>query len=199
VILIEKLKQQLEFLKIADELKNVQRQTLLANKSRHENVAEHSWHIALMAMTLFEHIGIDGVDLCRVLKMIMVHDLVEIYAGDVPAFSETSSDTKEELERQAADKIFSLLPDEQAIEYRGLWEEFDKMETSDAIYAAAVDRFQPFLANHLTEGHSWVKYNVTATQVYQRISPAKIALPKLWSFIESIVEEAVNMGYIKAE
>jgi putative hydrolase of HD superfamily len=191
------LSKQLEFLKIADELKNVQRQTLLVDKSRRENVAEHSWHIALMALTLYEHAEIDGVNLCRVLKMLLVHHLVEIYAGDVPAFSGIENTEKLALEQQAADKLFALLPDHQAKEYRGLWEEFDKMETPDAIYAAALDRFNPFLANHLTGGYTWVKYDVTAAQVYERIAPVKTVIPKLWEFIENAVQDAISKGYIK--
>jgi len=193
----EILIQQLEFLKIADELKNVQRQTLLADKSRRENVAEHSWHIALMALTLFEHAEIDDVNLCRVLKMLLVHDLVEIYAGDVPAFSGIENNEKLELEQQAADRLFALLPDHQAKKYRGLWEEFDEMETPDALYATALDRFSPFFANHLTDGYTWVKYGVTAAQVYERIAPVKTVIPKLWEFIETAVQDAINKGYIK--
>jgi len=170
----------------------------LADKSRRENVAEHSWHTALMALTLFEHAEIDGVDLCRVLKMLLVHDLVEIYAGDVPAFSGIENNEKLELEQQAADRLFALLPDHQAKEYRELWEEFDEMETPDAMYAAALDRFSPFFANHLTDGYTWVKYDVTAAQVYERIAPVKTVIPKLWKFIETAVQDAISKGYINA-
>jgi putative hydrolase of HD superfamily len=191
------LAKQLEFLKIADELKNVERQTSLVNKSRRENVAEHSWHIALIAMTFFEYVAIDGIDLCRVFKMLLVHDLVEIYAGDVPAFCNIGNAAKFKIEQEAADKIFSLLPDAQAKEYRALWEEFDKMETPDALYAAAVDRFQPFFSNHLTDGCTWKKFNVTAAQVYERIAPIKIVLPRLWEFCESTIQASIAKGYIK--
>jgi putative hydrolase of HD superfamily len=191
------LAQQLEFLKIADELKNVERQTLLMNKTRQENSAEHSWHIALMAVTLLEHSAVGGVDLCRVLKMLLVHDLVEIYAGDVPAFSGVDDNAKMELELRAADKIFALLPAAQAEEYRGLWEEFDKMETPDSKYAAAVDRFSPFLANHLTDGHTWVKFGATVAQIFERMGPVKVVFPTLWEFVEAAVCDAVGKGYVK--
>ncbi|MCL2225829.1 MAG: HD domain-containing protein [Defluviitaleaceae bacterium] len=191
------LQQQLEFLKIADELKNVERQTRLVSNPRHENSAEHSWHIALMALTLHEHAADDNVNLCRVIKMLLVHDLVEIYAGDVPAFAETNAAEKEAREQQAADKLFATLPSAQAAEYRALWEEFESMKTSDALYAAAIDRFQPFFLNHLTGGYSWKKFNVTAAQVYKRMTPAKTAVPKLWAYIETVVQDAVEKGYVK--
>jgi putative hydrolase of HD superfamily len=193
------LKQQMEFSKTADELKSVYRQTLLINQSRYENVAEHSWHIALIAMTLFEHSSLPDVNLCRVLKMLTVHDLVEIYAGDVPAFSGVDKNAKLKMEQQAAEKIFGTLPASQAKEYRELWEEFDRMDTSDSLYAAATDRFWPFIANHLNEGHTWIKFNATAAQVYERMNPVKIVFPALWGFVQTAVKEAIENGYIKGE
>ena len=193
----EKLKGQLQFLIEADKMKSVFRQTLLLDKSREETNAEHSWHFALMAMTLFEYAGIDGVDLSRVIKMAILHDLVEIYAGDTPAFDESGKEDKEAREQQAANKLFSMLPGEQAAEYRALWEEFDAMETPDAIYAAAIDRLLPFISNHLTDGHSWVKFGVTVEKVYQRIAPVKVALPALWEFVEDAIRDGCEKGYIK--
>ena len=193
----EKLKQQLQFLTEVDKMKNVFRQTLIADKSREENDAEHSWHFALMAMTLFEYAGFDGVNMDRVIRMALVHDLIEIYAGDTFAYDVKGNESKEAREKEAADKLFSLLPDKQAAEYRSLWEEFDRMETLDARYASAVDRFQPFLSNYLTEGHTWVKHGVTADQVYQRMDPVRTALPEVWEFIENVIRESCEKGYIK--
>ncbi|MCL2286833.1 MAG: HD domain-containing protein [Firmicutes bacterium] len=193
----EKLKGQLHFLIEADKMKSVFRQTLLLDKSREETNAEHSWHFALMAMTLFEYAGIDNVCLNRVIKMAILHDLVEIYAGDTPAFDELGKEDKEAREQEAANKLFSMLPAEQAAEYRALWEEFDAMETPDAIYAAAIDRLLPFLSNHLTDGHSWVKFGVTVEKVYRRIAPVKIALPALWGFVEDAIRDGCEKGYIK--
>jgi|GEM_PF-307701 len=192
-----RLKNQLLFIIEADKMKSVFRQTLLLDKSREETNAEHSWHFALMAMTLYEYAGMDDVNLPRVLKMAILHDLVEIYAGDTPAFDTTGNQDKAAREIEAADKLFSLLPPQQAAEYRSLWEEFDQMETPDAIYAAAVDRLLPFLSNHLTDGHSWVKFGVSADKVYERIAPVKVALPALWGFVEDVVNQGVAMGYIK--
>ena len=194
-----KLKQQLQFLTEVDKMKSVSRQTLLADKSRAETDAEHSWHFALMAMTLFEYVGFDGVDINRVIKMALVHDLIEIYAGDTFAYDVKGNENREERENEAADKLFSLLPSEQKAEYRALWEEFDRMDTPDAMYAAAVDRFQPLLNNYLTDGHTWVKHAVTTDQVYKRMAPIETALPELWEFVEYVIRDSCEKGYIKTE
>ena len=192
----EKLKGQLKFLIEADKMKSVFRQTILADKSREENDAEHSWHFALMAMTLFEYAGIKGVDINRVIKMAILHDLVEIYAGDTFAYDTKGYETKEKRENDAADKLFFLLPEEQGAEYRALWEEFDRMESPDAVYASAVDRLQPFLNNFLTAGHTWVKHGVSADMVFMRMAPIKEALPELWEFIEYVVRDSCEKGYL---
>jgi putative hydrolase of HD superfamily len=193
----DRLHRQIQFLSEADKMKSVYRQTMLADKSREETDAEHSWHFALMALTLFEHAGIGGVDINRVVRMALVHDLVEIYAGDTFAYDAKGYESKDRREKEAANKLFALLPNEQAAEYRALWEEFDAMETPDAKYAAAVDRLQPFLNNYLTDGHTWVKHGVSAEQVYQRMNPVKTALPALWEFVETVIRESCEKGYIK--
>jgi len=195
----EKLKRQLQFLTEADKMKSVLRQTLLSDKSREETDAEHSWHFALMAMTLFEYAGIDGVDVDRVIRMALVHDLIEIYAGDTFAYDIQGNENKEAREKEAADKLFSLLPCEQSNEYRALWEEFDRMETPDAMYAAAIDRLQPFLINYLTDGHTWVKHGVSVDQVHKRMAPVKTALPELWEFVEYVIRDSCEKKYIKTE
>ncbi|MCL2572737.1 MAG: HD domain-containing protein [Defluviitaleaceae bacterium] len=191
-----KLASQIKFITEADKLKSIYRQTLITDKSRNETSAEHSWHLALMAMTLIEY-SANPVDLDRVIKMAIVHDLVELYAGDTPAFADTIPEDKLAEEQAAADKLFALLPADQAAEYRGLWEEFDEMKTPDAMYAAAVDRVQPLLSNHLTNGHSWVKFNVDAARVYKRMEPIKTAIPALWELVESVISEGVEKGYIR--
>jgi len=195
----ERLKGQLRFLIEADKMKSVFRQTILADRSREENDAEHSWHFALMAMTLFEYAGMDGVDINRVIKMAILHDMVEIYAGDTFAYDTRGYETKERREREAADKLFCLLPEEQGAEYRALWEEFDAEETPDALYASAVDRLQPFLNNFLTDGHTWVKHGVSADMVYKRMAPVKTALPQLWEFIDYVVRDSRGKGFLKDE
>ena len=191
------LQNQLKFLEIADNMKQVFRQTTLLDGSRYENNAEHSWHFALMAMTLFEHCALEGVNIDRVIKMAIVHDLVEIYAGDTPAQDIAANIGKEDRERVAADKLFALLPDQQAHEYRSLWEEFDAMNTPDAIYASAVDRFQSFYLIHMSgTGSAWVKYNATAERVRARVLPVKTAIPALWQWVEDAIAENVTKGFL---
>lgn len=192
----EKLASQLKFLAAADGLKSVQRQTWLLDKTRQENSAEHSWHFALMAMTLFEHCGIEGVDLNRVIKMAIVHDLVEVYAGDAPAFDKSAQVGKEAKEQAAADKLFGLLSAAQAAEYRTLWEEFDAMQTPDALYAAAIDVLQSFYNQYNTGGPAWIKYHGTVEQAYKRMLPVKAALPSLWNYIEVAIADATAKGWL---
>ena len=195
----DKLRGQLQFLSEADKMKNIFRQTRVADRSRQENDAEHSWHFALTAMTLFEYCEIEGVNIDRVIKMALVHDLVEIYAGDTFAYDAKGNESKEAREKESADKLFSLLPNEQAAEYRFLWEEFDLMQTPDAIYASAIDRLQSLHNNHLSGGYTWEKHDVTADKIYKRMTPVKIALPKLWEYVENTVNEGLEKGYIKPE
>jgi len=193
----EALQNQLKFLEIADDMKQIFRQTTLLADSRYENDAEHSWHFALMAMTLFEHCVLDGVNIDRVIKMAIVHDLVEIYAGDTPAQDIAANVGKEERERDAANRLFALLPDTQAHEYRSLWEEFDAMHTPDAVYASAVDRFQSFYLIHLSgTGKAWVKFKATAERVRARVLPVKTAIPALWPWIEDAIRVNVSNGFL---
>jgi len=193
----EKLQNQLGFLGIADGMKQVFRQTTLIDGSRYENDAEHSWHFALMAMILYEHCVLDGVNIDRVIRMAIIHDLVEVFAGDTPANDIAANVGREDREREAADKLFALLPDEQAIEYRSLWEEFEAMETPDSIYASAIDRFQSFFLIHQSgTGSAWVKFKATAERARIRLSPVKTAIPSLWQWIEDAIEENVAKGLL---
>jgi len=191
------LHNQLEFLSIADKMKTIQRQTLLIDASRRENNAEHSWHFALMAMTLFEHCAIEHVDINRVLQMAIVHDLVEIYADDAPAMDISAQIGKAEREQAAAHKLFVLLPADQATHYRTLWEEFDAMQTSDAIYAAAIDRLQSFINIYKSGGKAWSKYGATALRVRTRMLPVEKALPSLWPFVEGAIADSIKMGWVQ--
>ena len=198
--LTPEIQQQLEFLAVADKMKSVLRQTLLLDGTRRENNAEHSWHFALMAMTLFEHCGIAGVDLNRVIKMAIVHDLVEIYAGDSPAMDSKAQENQAEREQAAADKLFSLLPREQAAQYRALWEEFDAMQTPDAIYAAAVDRLQSFYNIYHNHGERpWIHFKATAARAKARMLPVEKALPALWPFVEHAIADSLAKGWLQPE
>ena len=191
------IQNQMEFLSIADKMKTIERQSLLIDKSRRENNAEHSWHFALMAMTLFEHCVIENVDLNRVLKMAIVHDLIEIYADDSPAMDISAQVDKIEREQAAADKLFVLLPAKQAIEYRALWEEFDAMQSPDAIYASAIDRLQSFNNIYKSGGNAWSKYNATVQRVKNRMLPVEKAIPSLWSFVEDTIDDSVKKGWVQ--
>ena len=192
----QSLQNQLEFLTIADKMKTIQRQSLLIDQSRRENNAEHSWHFALMAMTLFEHCAIEGVDINRVLQMAIVHDLVEIYADDSPAMDMSAQADKAEREQAAADRLFTLLPAKQAANYRALWEEFDAMQTPDAVFASAIDRLQSFNNIYKSGGRAWSKYSATAQRVKTRMLPVETALPALWPFVEAAIADSIKQGWI---
>lgn len=193
-----RFEQQLLFLKEIEGMKQILRQTMLADYSRRENDAEHSWHFAVMAMILAEYADPE-VNMYRVLKMALVHDLVEVYAGDIFAYDEQGNRDKEQREQQAADRIFGMLPEDQGKELRSLWEEFDAMETKDALYAACIDRLQPFINNYYTHGHTWRRGGVTPQQVYQRMEPIKRGTPKLWEFVEFVIEDGKRKGYFVTE
>ena len=170
---------------------------MLSDNSRQENDAEHSWHMALTALILFEYCTIEGVDINRVIRMILIHDLVEIYAGDTFAYDIEGNETKESREQVSATKLYSILPENQNIEYRELWEEFEKMETPDAIYASAIDRLQSLHNIHLSKGYTWKKHGITAKQIYTRMKPIKTTLPKLWEYVELVVKQGLKEGYIR--
>ncbi len=191
----ERLKRQLDFLIEIDRMKSVLRQTLLADGSRRENDAEHSWHMAMMAMVLREYAG-GEIDLLRVLKMALVHDVIEVYAGDTFAYDERGNESKEAREREAADRLFGILPGDQNSGLRALWEEFDAMLTDDSRYAAAIDRLQPFINNYLTEGHTWKHANVTSGEVYKRMDIIRVAAPALWPFVVDTIDASVEKGYL---
>ncbi len=189
------LKQRLEFLITIDKMKSIYRQTLLTDKSRRETDAEHSWHIAVMAMLLAPYAP-EGADCNRCVKMCLVHDLVEIYAGDTFCYDEKAGMDKEERERLAAEKLFSSLPKEDGEELKNLWIEFDKQETPDALFSASLDRLQPFLHNMLTDGHTWRKGSVTKEQVLKRAGLIEQGIPAVWNIVTNMIDEAHKKGYI---
>jgi putative hydrolases of HD superfamily len=184
-----RLEAQFAFLNEADRLKSVLRATTLVDGSRPENSGEHSWHLALYALVLADQAASD-VDINRVIRMLLIHDLVEIDVGDVPIHSANglahgSADTLA-AESRAADRIFGLLPPDLARDLRALWEEFEASETPDAIFAKSLDRVQPVMANLMSGGGTWTTYNVTAEQLESRVG-AKIArgAPALWDWVKA--------------
>ncbi len=192
-----RLKQQLQFIIEIDKLKNVLRQTLLIDGSRRENSGEHSWHLAIMTMILAEY-ATEGTDLFRAMKMSLIHDLVEIDAGDTFCYDVRGNESKAERELEAATRIFGLLPEEQAKELRLLWDEFEARVTPTAKFAAALDRIQPFLHNQQTEGGTWKIHNINRSQVMKRMAPVEEGTPELWDFILAEIENCIAKGYLKS-
>jgi len=192
---LERLSQQIEFLVEIDRLKGIVRQNLLVDGSRQENSAEHSWHLAVLAMVLAEHSRAQA-DLPRVLKMILIHDLVEIDAGDTYCYDEKGNRDKSAREKRAADRIFNLLPRDQAAQFRSLWEEFEARQTPDAIFAAALDRLQPLLNNFRAGGVMWRKHGIKKEQVYLRNSPMEEGSAVLWDYAEQMIKDAISKGWI---
>lgn len=194
---MERLDQQLKFTAEIDKMTSILRRTMLIDKSRRENDAEHSWHIAVMAL-LFEEYVSEPVDIGHVVKMCVVHDLIEIYAGDTFAYDVEGNKSKAEREEKAADRLFALLPEEQGAYIRALWEEFDGMETADSKYAACLDRIQPFFHNTLTEGHTWVESGTTdRAAVEKRMSIVKKFMPSVYPWVEKNIDNAIAKGWLK--
>jgi len=180
---------QLAFLTEADKLKSVLRGTTLCDASRRENSGEHSWHIALYAMVMAEHAK-SPVNINRVIKMLLIHDLVEIDAGDNPIHGDYDAAAMEAIERAAATRIFGLLPADQAQAFRALWDEFEAAETDDAIFAKSIDRVQPVISNLETDGGTWPEYNVTAAQLQARVG-AKVqkGAPAIWTALKTRIDD----------
>ena len=194
-----RLAQQLQFIVEIDKLKRVLRQTLLTDESRQENSAEHSWHLAIMAILLTEYAPSSEMDVLRVIKMLLIHDLVEIDAGDTFCYDHQGNLDKALREAEAAERIFGLLPAEQGAEFRNLWEEFEAQETPAAKFAAALDRIQPLLHNQQTRGGTWRIHGITCEQVLWRMQPVKDGAPALWPVVQQIIEDCVVAGYLSAD
>lgn len=196
---MKKIEEQVKFLMEIDKVKGILRQSvILGDVNRRENDAEHSWHMAICALTLKEYVDLENIDLEKVFKMILLHDVVEVYSDDTPAFSNTSKEEKFRKELAAAEKIYSLLPEEQYKEYFKLWLEFENMETNDAKFANVFDRFQGFMQNLSSDGHTWKKWNVTKEMVLRRLDPLIKYAPKIYEdFISLEIDKYVAKGIIK--
>ena len=192
----DRLASQFRFLLEIDQLKQVIRGSRIADSSRKENTAEHSWHIAMFATVLAEW-AIGEVSISRVVQMLLIHDVVEIDAGDTPLFDQEPQAAHEDAERAAAVRIFGLLPGDQAEAFANLWEEFEAAESVDARFAKAIDRLQPILLNHVVGGGTWTDYDVDETR--ERALTKRIAdgSPKLWEAAESVFADAVANGWLK--
>jgi putative hydrolase of HD superfamily len=187
----------IRFIYEIDALKQELRQALLADGSRRENSAEHSWHLAMMALVLGEHAS-EEVDLSQVLRMVLVHDIVECDAGDTFVYSRAGSSDWQERERQAAERIFGLLPAEQGSELRALWEEYEAQATPEARFARSLDRLMPLMHNYHTQGRAWREHGVTRDQVLGVNSCIAAGSSTLWDHAHSLIEDAVARGYLQA-
>jgi putative hydrolases of HD superfamily len=193
---MERLDQQMRFVAEIDKLKNVLRQTMLAGPGRRENSAEHSWHLAMMAVVLGEHAPA-GTDISRVMAMVLVHDLVEIDAGDLFLYADDAQQARqEEAEQAAADRIFALLPPDQAAGLRALWDEFEARQTREARFARGLDRLQPMLANLEAGGGTWLEHGITADLVLAKVRLIEEGSESLGRYARELVARAVQAGLL---
>lgn len=192
----ERLEKQLEFLREIDKEKQIFRQTYLADAKRKENDAEHAWHMAIMAFLLGEYTNED-VDLLHTIRMILIHDVVEIDAGDTYAYDEAAKLTQRDREEEAAARIFGLLPEDQAQELLDLWEEFEAGETKEARFARTLDNFQPMMLNDATDGKAWVEHEVAVSKILKRNERTPRGSEQLWEYArENYIEKNVRLGHI---
>jgi putative hydrolase of HD superfamily len=187
---------QIEFILEVDKLKSTKRRTILTDRSRRENSAEHSWHIALLTLVLSEYAQSREIDFFRVVKMLLIHDLVEIDAGDTYCYDDRGRQDQSRRETLAADRIFNLLPQDQARSFRRLWEEFEASETAESKLANALDRLQPLLLNYFTEGQTWQENDIKSSQVVSRMRPIEDASPFLWNYVKALIHDAVEKGFL---
>ena len=192
----DNLLKQINFIKEIDKLKYIQRKTKLFNSDRHENDAEHSWHLAMMTIVLAEHSD-QPIDVLKVLKMVLIHDIVEIDAGDIFIYDTLQNHTNTEQERIAAKRIFGLLPEEQAEEFIAIWEEFEAGITDEAKFAKTMDRFEPLLQNTSNNGGTWAEFNVPYQKVYDKKKAIKEGSATIWNYAENLINESVKKGILK--
>jgi len=188
--------QQINFIKEIDKVKYIQRKTKLFDSNRHENDAEHSWHLAMMTIVLAGHSNIP-IDVLKVLKMVLIHDIVEIDAGDTFIYDTTKDHSNTEEERLAACRIFGMLPKEQADEFISIWEEFESGHTDEAKFARSMDRLEPLLQNYSNNGGTWNEFGVDYSKVYEKKKVIKDGSDVLWSYAESLINESVEKGILR--
>ena len=194
----ERLKKQMEFVLELDKLKHVMRQSYVADGSRRENDTEHSWHLALMAVLLSEYAN-EKVDMLQVIKMVLIHDAVEIDAGDTYAYDAAGNATKRQREVAAAERIFNILPEDQAEEMRNLWEEFEACDTPESKFANALDRVQPVMLNDITDGRLWREHDVATSQVLERNKKTRDGSEELWEYVKDIIDKNERLGNLHGD
>lgn len=194
----EDLLKQVAFIQEIDQLKYIQRKTKLFNSDRHENDAEHSWHLAMMSIVLAAH-SQQPIDLLKVLKMVLIHDIVEIDAGDTFIYDAVKNHSNTDEELLAARRIFGILPAEQAAEFIAVWQEFEDGITHEAKFARAMDRFEPLLQNFSNNGGTWKEFDVPYEKVYQKKKTIKDGSTSIWSYAEELLNESLEKGILKKE
>jgi putative hydrolases of HD superfamily len=195
----KRLEQQIRFIREVDKLKTIERQTLITDASRQENDAEHSWHLALMALVLGEYARDDTIDILHVIRMVLVHDLVEIDAGDTYCYDSAGYADKADRETAAAERIFNLLPQDQATAFRALWDEFEAGDSAEARFANALDRLQPLMHNVFTDGRMWQKHGIRKSQVVQRNRKIDDGAPDLWTLARNLIDQSVERGQLASD
>lgn len=191
----EDLEKQLSFIMELDKIKKITRQTYLSDGSRKENDAEHSWHLAVMCFVLSEYSN-EPIDVLKTMKMVLMHDVIEIDAGDTYAYDAEGNKTKRERELKAAERIYALLPENQAKEYRRLWDEFEAMETAEAKFANVLDKLQPLLLNDASGGISWEEHAVKVSQVLKRNERVHEGSEELWEYARALIQKNVDEGHL---
>ena len=192
---MDRLQKQMEFIVEVDKVKKIMRQTYLSDASRKEDDAEHSWHLALMAVLLKEYSN-EEVDLTKVIPMVLIHDLVEIDAGDTYAYSGESAVVTEAREREAAERVFGILPEDQGKVFRDLWEEFEAYQTPEAKFAHVLDNCQPMLLNDASNGLSWTEHQVRKSQIYKRNEHTAEGSRKIWNYMQSLIQKHIDLGHV---
>lgn len=193
---VERLLKQIEFVKEIDKIKYIERRTKLFNSDRRENDAEHSWHLAMMAIALAEHAN-EPVDVLKVIKMVLIHDIVEIDSGDIFIYDTQKNHTNTNEELKAANRIFGILPDDQAEELITLWIEFEMGETSDAKFARTLDRLEPLLQNASNGGGTWKEFDVDYSKVVDKKEAMKYGSEAIWEYAKQLIDESVEKGILK--
>lgn len=195
-MITENLLKQIEFIKEIDKLKYIQRRTKLFNSDRHENDAEHSWHLAMMAIVLSDYSN-TNIDVLKVIKMVLIHDIVEIDAGDTFIYDLNKNHNNTEEELKAAERIFGLLPEKQAAEFIEIWKEFEDGFTDEAKFAKSMDRLEPLLQNTSNNGGTWKEFGVKYQTVYNKKEVIKNGATELWVYAEQLIEDSVKKGILE--
>jgi len=196
---MERLEKQFDFIREIDKEKLIGRQTYLSDVSRKENDAEHAWHMAIMTILLSEYAN-EKIDVLKTITMLLIHDIVEIDAGDTYAYDEQGLKTQREREEKAADRIFGMLPEDQAKKFRDLWEEFEAKQTPEAKFARTMDNIQPMMLNAATDGKAWIEHGVHVNQILKRNEITPSGSETLWKYaFENLIKPNMEKGRIQAD